>query len=111
MSYILETRHGQDDASTSLQIVRSKLVVMLIVFSLLIVSLWRAKSNSPRHELAERSSIRSIGASQRVSVMYVCFSLARSLSSSKDGRPAMSIALSPSGFFASQRVSVSSPNR
>ena len=30
--YILETRHGQDDASTSLQIVRSKLVVMLIVF-------------------------------------------------------------------------------
>ena len=30
--YVLETRHGQDDASTSLQIVRSKLVVMLIVF-------------------------------------------------------------------------------
>ena len=29
---ILETRHGPDDASTSLQIVRSKLVVMLIVF-------------------------------------------------------------------------------
>ena len=43
--------------------------------------------------------------------MHVCFSLARSLSSSKDGRPAMSIALSPSGFFASQRVSVSAPNR
>ena len=53
----------------------------------------------------------SFFAPQRVSVMYVCFSLARSLSSSKDGRPAMSIALSPSGFFASQRVSVSAPNR
>ena len=43
------------------------------------MALWPAKSNSPRHELAERSNIRSIGASQRVSVMYVCFgfSLAR----------------------------------
>ena len=63
------------------------------------MSLWPAKSNPPRHKLAERSNIRSIGqfhragrdriingarsveffASQRVSVMYVCFgfSLAR----------------------------------
>ena len=53
----------------------------------------------------------SFFASQRVSVMYVCFSLVRSLSSSKDDRPAMAIALSPSGFFAAQRVSVSAPNR
>ena len=46
-----------------------------------------------------------------LSCMYVCFSLARSLSSSKDDRPAMAIALSPSGFLASQRMSVSAPNR
>ena len=32
--------------------------------------------------------------------------LARSPTSSKDDRPAMSVALSPSSFFASQRVSV-----
>ena len=32
--------------------------------------------------------------------------VARSLMSSKDDRPAMSVALSPSSFFASQRVSV-----
>ena len=60
-------------------------------FSLLIVSLWPAKSNPPRYKLAERSNIRSIRqfhrtgrnrvingarsveffASQRVSVMHV----------------------------------------
>ena len=46
-------------------------------------------------------------------VCHVCLFrfLARSLTSSKDDRPAMSVALSPSSFFASQRVSVSAPNR
>ena len=46
-------------------------------------------------------------------VCHVCLFrfLARSLTSSKDDRPAMSIALFPSGFYASQRVSVSAPNR
>ena len=41
----------------------------------------------------------------------VVVAVALVLSSSKDDQPAMSIALSPSGFFASQRVSVSAPNR
>ena len=38
-------------------------------------------------------------------------SLARSLTSNNDDRPAMSVAISPSSFFASQRVSVTAPNR
>ena len=46
-------------------------------------------------------------------VCHVCLFrfLARSLTSSKDDRPAMSIAISPSSFFASQRVPVTAPNR
>ena len=38
--------------------------------------------------------------------MHVCFSLARSLTLSKDDRPAVSVTLSLSSFFASQRVTV-----
>ena len=46
-------------------------------------------------------------------VCHVCLFrfLARSLTSSKDDRPAMSIAISPSSFFASQRVPVTAPDR
>ena len=46
-------------------------------------------------------------------VCHVCLFrfLARSLTSSKDDRPAMSIAISLSSFFASQRVSVTAPDR
>ena len=46
-------------------------------------------------------------------VCHVCVFrfLARSLTSNKDDRPAMSVAISPSSFFASQRVSVTAPNR
>ena len=48
-----------------------------------------------------------------VCVCHVCLFrfLARSLTSSKDDRPAMSIAISPSSFFASQRVPVTAPDR
>ena len=46
-------------------------------------------------------------------VCHVCLLrfLARSLTSSKDDRPAMSVAISPASIFASQRVSVTAPNR
>ena len=46
-------------------------------------------------------------------VCHVCLFrfLARSLTSSKDDRPAMSIAISPSSFFASQRVPVTARDR
>ena len=46
-------------------------------------------------------------------VCHVCVFrfLARSLTSNKDDRSAMSVAISPSSFFASQRVSVTAPNR
>ena len=46
-------------------------------------------------------------------VCHVCLfrCLARALTSSKDDRPAMSVAISPSSFFASQRVFVTAPNR
>jgi len=46
-------------------------------------------------------------------VRHVClfWFLACSLTSNKDDRPAMSVAISPSSFFASQRVSVTAPNR
>ena len=46
-------------------------------------------------------------------VCHVCLLrfLARSLTSNKDDRPAMSVAISPSSFFASQRVSVTAPDR
>ena len=46
-------------------------------------------------------------------VCHVCLFrfLARSLTSSKDDRPAMSIAISASSLFASQRVPVTAPNR
>ena len=84
-------------------------VCRVCLFRFLARSLKSSKDDRPAMSVALSPS--SFFASQRVSVMYVCFSLARSLSSSKDGRPAMSIALSPSGFFASQRVSVSAPNR
>ena len=48
-----------------------------------------------------------------VCVFHICLFrfIARSLTSSKDDRPAMSIAISLSSFFASQRVSVTAPNR
>ena len=46
-----------------------------------------------------------------VCVCHVFWFLARSLTSNKDDRPAMSVAISPSSFFASQRVSVTAPNR
>ena len=72
-------------------------------------SLMSSKDDRPAMSVALSPS--SFFASQRVSVMYVCFSLARSLSSSKDGRPAMSIALSLSGLFTSHCESVSAPNR
>ena len=84
-------------------------VCHVCLFRFLARSLKSSKDDRPAMSVALSPS--SFFASQRVSVMYVCFSLARSLSSSKDGRPAMSIALSPSGFFALQRVSVSAPNR
>ena len=46
-------------------------------------------------------------------VRHVCLFLflAKSLTSSTDDRPAMLVALSPSSVFASQRASVSAPNR
>ena len=46
-------------------------------------------------------------------VCHVCLFrfLARSLTSSKDDRPAMSIAISPSSFFAAQRVPITASNR
>ena len=81
----------------------------MCLFRFLARSLKSSKDDRPAMSVALSPS--SFFASQRVSVMYVCFSLARSLSSSKDDRPAMAIALSPSGFFASQRMSVSAPNR
>ena len=48
-----------------------------------------------------------------VCVCHVCLFrfLARSLTSSKDDRHAMSIAISASSFFASQRMPVTAPNR
>ena len=59
-------------------------------------SLMSSKDDRPAMSVALSPS--SFFASQRVSVMYVCFSLARSLSSSKDDRPAMAIALSVGPF-------------
>ena len=130
--YILETRHGQDDASTSLQIVRSKLVVMLIVFFfanrvVVACQIEPAKtqvSRTQQHQVdrAVSSSWPRSGYQWRqvgrvfcfaACVCYVCLFrfLARSLTASKDDQPAMPIALSPSSFFASQRVSVTAPNR
>ena len=46
-------------------------------------------------------------------VCHVCLLrfLACSLTSNKDDRPAKSVAISPSSFFASQRVSVTAPDR
>ena len=60
--------------------------------------------------------------SRSLSVELFCFAacvchvwlfrfLARSLTSSKDEQPAMSIAISSSSFFASQRVPVTAPDR
>ena len=42
-------------------------------------------------------------------VCHVCLGCLRT--SNKDDRSAMSVAISPSSFFASQRVSVTAPNR
>ena len=48
-------------------------------------------------------------ASRRVSVMYVCVGCL--LTSNEDDRSAMSVAISPSSFFASQCVPVTAPDR